>query len=93
METFLISMMQRGRRATEGCGVMNGNNGKRQISFRLPTEMAEEVKAAADRESFHEVAPFARALFKWAFTQYKQAGGLLLLKEPQLNGKNVRAKK
>ena len=55
-----------------------------QISFRIPTEIADALKAAAVEEGFHKMAPFCRELFLWAVTQHKQVGALLLLLRPEL---------
>jgi len=60
---------------------------EKQISFRIPTELADELQAAAVEEGFHKMAPFCRELFVWAVTQHKQAGALLLLLRPELKAR------
>jgi hypothetical protein len=75
-----------------GGGLLNANNGKYQISFRVPTEMAEELKAASVEEGFHKVAPFCRDLLAWAWTKHKKAGALILLKRSELKVPPIRAK-
>lgn len=57
---------------------------RRPISFRVPVEMAEALKAAAVEEGFNQVGPLCRELLKWAFSRYTQAGSLFLLKKSKL---------
>jgi hypothetical protein len=59
---------------------------EKQISFRVPVEIAEELKAAAGEEGL-KMAPFCRELFVWAVTQHKNAGALLFLLKPELKAR------
>jgi len=60
---------------------------EKQISFRLPVELADKLKAAAGEEGFHKMAPFCRELFIWAVEQHDRAGALLLLLKPELKAR------
>src|SRR5579859_4879560 len=80
-----MSRTWQSRHATERCGVLNGNNGKRQISLRVPAGIADEMRMAAEREGFNDLATFAKELLIWAYLGYRQATALYLLKRSEIH--------
>lgn len=66
----------------------------KQISFRVDTLIAEEMKAAAVKAGIRELGPFTRELALWAFEHYKNSGeSFVNLKKARVTFKKVSAKR
>lgn len=59
---------------------MNGLGPSKQITFRVPREIGEEIDAAAKREG-RKLAPFVENIVVWAFARYKEAASIIALYE------------
>jgi hypothetical protein len=59
---------------------MNGLGPSKQITFRVPREIGEEIEAAAARDG-RKLTPFVENLVEWAFVRYKEVGSILALRD------------
>jgi len=71
---------------------MNTPSSKKQISFRIDAQIADEMKAAAAEDGIHELGPFTRELVEWAFGYRKKATALFLLKKAKVQFPQLKVK-